>query len=103
MDKSVEVYGNVSIGNCITEKVTKEFPINLEYYKVHSNISQNGKPYGIGIVKTYEDEIETIMEKSEFSHIFNREKDADNMLKILIKNKVTPVCLRDILEDFVLV
>ena len=34
LEKSVKVYGNVAITDCITEGVTKEFPINLEYYKI---------------------------------------------------------------------
>lgn len=104
MSKSVKVYGNVCIDKCIERGITKEFPINLEYYKTHNNISENqSKPYGIGIVKTYKDNIETTMEKSEFNHIFSKEKEADNMLKLLIDNKVTPISLRDILEDFILI
>ncbi len=104
MEKSVEVYGNISIDNCIAKGVTKEFPINLEYYKIHYNMPKSEtKPYGIGIIKTHEDGVETIMEKSEFNHIFSKEKEADNMLKLLIENRVTPVSLRDILEDYVLV
>ena len=104
MEKSVKVYGNISIDECIYREVTKEFPINLEYYKIHNNVALNKeKPYGIGIIKTYEDNNETHMEKSEFNHIFKKEQEADNMLKILVKNKVTPISLRDILEDYVLV
>lgn len=101
MEKSVEVYGSVSISDCITKGVTEEFPINLEYYKIHTHMPKNvEKPYGIGIVKTHEDTVETRMEKSEFNHIFSQEQEADKMLKLLIKNKVTPVTLRDILEDY---
>lgn len=104
MEKSVEVYGNIAINECITEGITEEFPINLEYYKIHNYIPENEeKPYGIGIIKTHKDEKETSMEKSEFSHIFSQEKEADSMLSLLIKNKVTPVSLRNILEDFILV
>ena len=40
------------------------------------------------------------MEKSEFSHIFSQEQEAEKMLQLLIENKVTPVALRDVLEDF---
>ena len=43
------------------------------------------------------------VEKREFNHIFSKENDADDMLELLLKNKVTPTSLRDILEDFVLV
>lgn len=104
MEKTVEVYGSISVEDCIAEGVTKEFPINLKYYKIHNNVLKNEeKAYGIGIIKTYENNIETSIEKSEFSHIFSKEKEADNMLKLLIENKVTPISLRYILEDFVLV
>ena len=56
LEKSVKVYGNVAITDCITEGVTKEFPINLEYYKIRNKIIQNeDKPYGIGIIKIHKD------------------------------------------------
>lgn len=91
----------MSISDCITKGVTEEFPINLEYYKICTHMPKNvEKPYGIGIVKTHEDSVETCVEKSEFSHIFSQEQEADKMLELLIKNKVTPVTLRDILEDY---
>lgn len=99
MEKSIEVYGSVSIYDCITRRETKEFPINLEYYKIHNCVSEEEKPYGVGIMKTYKDTLETCMEKSEFSHVFSQEQEAEKMLELLIENKVTPVTLRDILED----
>ena len=103
-NSNVNLNDNISIDDYIYKRETKEFPINLEYYKVHNNVALNKeKPYGIGIIKTYEDNNEVHMEKSEFNHIFSKEKEADNMLKILVKNKVTPISLRDILEDYVLV
>ena len=101
LEKSVEVYGSVSICDCLDKSVTEEFPMNLEYYKIHHDMQKNTeKPYGIGIMKTHEDTLETRMEKSEFSHIFSQEREAEKMLELLIENKVTPVTLRDILEDF---
>lgn len=104
MEKSVEVVGNVRIDNDITEGVTKQFPINLEYYKIHYHeLQTEEKPYGIGIIKTHQDEVETIMEKSEFNHIFRQEAEAEDMIKLLMEHEVTPISLRDILEDFILV
>lgn len=95
------MYGSVSISNCITKGVTEEFPINLEYYKICNYMPKDvEKPYGIGIIKTHEDAVETCMEKSEFSHIFSQEQEANKMLELLIENRVTPVTLRDILEDY---
>ena len=76
----------------------------LKYYKICNNKKKSTeKPYGIGVIKTYSDELETEVEKREFNHIFSKENDANNMLELLIRNKVTPITLKDILKDFVLV
>ena len=75
-----------------------------KYYKICNNKKKSTeKPYGIGVIKTYSDELETEVEKREFNHIFSKENDANNMLELLIRNKVTPITLKDILKDFVLV
>lgn len=104
MDESIEIYGNILLDDNIIEGATKESPICLEYYKIHNdNEKHSKKPYGIGIMKTYHNKTQTNMEKTEFSHIFRKEKEVDNMLKLLIENAVTPVSLKDVLEDFVLV
>ncbi|MCI9038964.1 MAG: hypothetical protein HFJ29_03710 [Clostridia bacterium] len=102
MEKSVEVYGSVSTCDWIGKGVIKRFPVNLEYYKIHTCMPKNvEKPYGIGIIKKHEDTEESCIEKSEFSHVFSQEQDAEDMLKMLIENEVTPVALRDILEDYI--
>ncbi len=99
MEKAVKVYGNAEINNKDEERTYN--PIQLEYYKTYSN--KNQKPYGIGVIKTCTNEMEVDVEKREFNHIFSKENEADSMLEVLLKNKVTPIALRDILEDFVLV
>lgn len=102
MENSIKIYGNIEI-NDEFEGLTNN-PIQLEYYKIYNNIEpKNMKPYGIGITKTYCNEMEVNIEKREFNNIFSKEKEADNMLDLLIKNEVTPITLRDILEDFVIV
>lgn len=102
MEKSIEVYGNIEIKDELDEKTNN--PIQVEYYKICNNKKKNTeKPYGIGVIKTYSDELETEVEKREFNHIFSKENDANNMLELLIRNKVTPITLKDILKDFVLV
>lgn len=96
------MYGSVSTCDWTGKGVTKRFPVNLEYYKIHTCMPKNvEKPYGIGIIKTHEDTEESCMEKSEFSHVFSQEQEAEEMLKMLIENEVTPVALRDILEDYI--
>lgn len=102
MGKAVKIYGNTEINNMI--EGPEYNPIQLEYYKIYNSEKQDErKPYGIGVIKRCSNEIEVDVEKREFNHIFSKENDADNMLELLLKNKVTPIALRDILEDFVLV
>lgn len=104
MESSIEIYGNTVIHDDFNE-IPNNDSIQLQYYKIHSDISDkyNEKPYGIGVIKTFCNEIELNVEKREFNHIFKEENDADNMLSLLLKNQVTPIELKDILEDFVLV
>lgn len=102
MEGNVETYGNAEI--LYDEENLLNIPIKLEYYKTYSNKGEKyNKPYGIGVTKTIKNEIESNVEKREFSNIFSKENEADNMLELLLKNKVTPIELKDILEDFVLV
>lgn len=102
MGKDIKIYGNVEINNRLEGLEYNQ--IQLEYYKIYNSEKQNDrKPYGIGVIKRCSNEKEIDVEKREFNHIFSKENDADNMLELLLKNKVTPIALRDILEDFVLV
>ena len=102
MGRDIKIYGNIEIKNRL--EGLDYNPIQLEYYKTFNNEKNNNrKPYGIGVIKRCSNEIEIDIEKREFNHIFSEENDADNMLELLLKNKVTPIALKDILEDFVLV
>lgn len=102
MEKFIKICGNAQLE--VESDGIVDDKIKLEYYKICDNKNENSeKLYGIGVIKTYCDEIETNIEKREFNNIFSKENDADNMLNLLMKNKVTPITLRDILEDFVLV
>ena len=100
LEKTVQVYGDIELKNELDEILNG--PIQLKYYKTYNN-SKRQKPYGIGVIKTYCNDVETDIEKREFNHIFSKENDANNMLDILIKHKVTPSTLKDVLEDFILV
>ncbi len=101
MDKSVEMYGNTTL----TNNLEKEKLIQLEYYKICNNLAnkENVKPYGIGIIKKSCNEIELNIEQREFNNIFKNENEVNKILNLLLKNKVTPIALKDVLEDYVLV
>lgn len=98
MEKVITLYGNTELKNTNTATYN---PIQLEYYKTCNNTSS--KPYGIGVIKTFTTEMEIDVEKREFNHIFSNETEANNILEVLLTNKVTPIALKDILEDLVLV
>ena len=40
-------------------------------------------------------------EKEEFNNIFNCKQEANDILKLLVANKVTPIGLGDVLENYV--
>jgi len=47
LEKSIKVYGNISISGGIEDGRLEKFPINLQYYKIHNNVENNN-------MKTYE-------------------------------------------------
>lgn len=101
MNKQVEIFGNT----VLTDDIKKKNLVELEYYKICNNLDNKEaiKPYGIGVIKKSCDEIELDIEQREFNNIFSSENEANKMLNLLLKNQVTPVALRDILEDYVLI
>jgi len=68
---------------------SEEFPIGFSSY-------HNGKHYGICVSKTLND---TTREEVSIPFISNNREIVDNIIKILIKNTVTPISLKDILLD----
>lgn len=84
------------------EELEKEgiiYPIKLEYYKIEERCNNYESVYGIEIMKTeYIDNIGRT-ENEIIKKITTNEKTVDEILKILKKNEVTPVTLKEILED----
>ena len=83
-----------------SEELMEETPIELEYYATKDE-SNSDKIYGIGITKKCTSNDEVSIEQKEINHITEQEKEVKQLLKILLKNKVTPICLKDVLQDFV--
>jgi len=73
-------------------------PIKIEYYKLSSE-SQIKKEYGIKIIKTeYKKEIIDIEEK-EVKNLTDDENVINKVLELFKNNEVTPIAVREILED----
>lgn len=84
----------------IHEELEEPRTIRLKYYQTKDcKFSKNVKQYGVGVIKTEVKDDEVNEEKQEFNHIFKKKDEVKNLLDMLLKNKVTPIHLRYVLED----
>lgn len=79
--------------------------INLEYYLIESGSpsqrNDSSNVYGIQVIKTEVDMLNSVA--TEIERVPNISSDKEGVIEILdklVKNKVTPVALHDVLEDF---
>ncbi len=80
-----------------------QYPIKLEYYKIiHEDeiIKLNNARFGIHIVKTEYKKENIEIENKIIPYLCNDEKKAEEILKIMKENEVTPIGVEDILQDF---
>lgn len=93
-------YGGTFLTDEDLKEAYKNSNINLEYYKIkldeNVNLNENINQYGIEIVKKENNVVE---ERKEVLNVTNDEKELNQLLEVLKKNKVTPVSLENILED----
>ena len=90
------LYGtyNLQAGNEIDYNMTVEYYLTEEYLcKRYSKI----KKYGILINKLCDNSRET----KHIRDIFYRLCDAEEFIDILIRNKVTPITLEDVIKDYI--
>ena len=93
-----KLYGRTIIDKKDSDEIQDEEKIELEYYQLENSTSD--KPYGVEIVKRrMENNIVNIEDKIIY-HICNKRQDADLLLKMLVSNKVTPISVEDIVQDF---
>ncbi|MGE5474220.1 MAG: DUF6514 family protein [Ignavibacteriales bacterium] len=79
--------------------------MNLEYYLIKSDASNqsndNSNIYGIEVIKTEVNMSNSVI--TEVERVPNISSDKEGVIEILdklVKNKVTPIALHDVLEDF---
>ena len=80
-----------------------KYPIKLEYYKIINEdefINKNNAKYGIRVVKTEYIGNNTKTEDKTLKYLSSNEQKVNEILKILKKNEVTPICLEDVICDF---
>ena len=92
-----KIYGETTI-----QKETKDYEedriINLKYYKTKAK-NDHEKLYGVGVIKTEIVNNEFNQEKQEINNICKQKDEVENLLEMLLQNKVTPVDLKYVLED----
>lgn len=105
MKLSKSLTGTASIG---TEELqgcsAKE--ISLEYYMIEVNgysyELEQQRLYGIQVIKTEIDEANKINTETELIPDVSSNKDTvKGIIEKLVENKVTPICLMNVLEDIV--
>lgn len=95
-------FGKTTINNEDAEQANFD-RMYLEYYKNvnEREIKKDEKPYGVTIIKKTQIGKILEIEEKEVKNILNRENDVDNILKLLVEYKVTPIGLDGVLQDLV--
>lgn len=74
------------------------YPIKLEYYKIKDLKSKNDI-FGVEVVKTEYLNEEVKVEKASVDRLTNDETIENSILNLLKRNEVTPVALKDVVQD----
>ncbi len=77
----------------------------LEYYLIPEKISEaycDLMCYGVKVKKTtyFEGGGKTV-ETKQINNVFYHKNEAEEFIKLILKNSVTPVTLRDVVEDYI--
>lgn len=75
--------------------------IELEYYKISRKERKISKAnvYGIEVVKREYKKDKKLKEKSRIKDLTNDEKNVNRLLQLLKRNKVTPMSLKEVIEE----
>ena len=91
------LFGRTVIDSSDSEEIDDK--IELEYYETSNLVEENGRKYGIEVVKKEKGNKKFNIESKIVNNISNEEKHINNLLKILMLNKVTPISVDDIISD----
>lgn len=75
------------------------YPIKLEYYKTEQIYEKDIEMYGVEVIKTEYIKDDIKIEKVNIEGISNNEEKANKILDILKKHQVTPVSVKEVIED----
>lgn len=95
-------FGSIFVEKEKLKEAGVDYPIKLEYYKIINEdefINGENSKYGIKIVKTQYIEDDTKVEDKTIKYLTNNEQKAEDILKILKDNEVTPIAVQDVICD----
>ena len=101
MESSRTYYGEaiVNLGELI--EANRRGFIKLEYYGTKDVLENEFVEYGIEIVKKEYINKNFIQETNNISNITEDEREMEEIITILKRNKVTPIGLEDIISDLI--
>lgn len=76
-----------------------KYPVKIEYFKTITGKENVENKYGIEIVKTEYKDGNIKVESNEVPNITNNLNEADRILALLRDNEVTPIAMKDVLDD----
>ena len=96
-------YGGTFIKKEELKEAGIDYPIKLEYYKIINEdemMKKEKERYGIKVVKTEYMENDTKIEDETIKYLSDNEQKIDELLNVLKNNEVTPICVQDVISDF---
>lgn len=92
-------YGATFITATDLAKAKIYHPMKLEYYKIRQDKENKNETYGIEIVKKIYKNKDIQIEQEKVLGITTIEEKIEAILELLKKHQVTPVILKDVIED----
>ena len=96
MNSIRNLYGKTIIDSTDSIELNENYKVELEYYQIKNDTLN--KPYGIAVIKRDIQNNEEIEEK-EIKNISYIEDETNKLLEILLKNKVSPISVSDVIRD----
>lgn len=99
MDSFKIYYGEARFDSRELIETNKKGLIKLEYYGTKNVLQEDSVEYGIEIVKKEYKNKQFIEESNSISNIVQNEKEMEELIMLLKRNKVTPIGLEDVIGD----
>lgn len=92
-------YGGIFMDKDKLKKVGILYPIKVEYYKLKEE--GNIDIFGIEVIKTEYKNNDVLVEKEDIKRLTSDEDEANHILDILKENEVTPIIVREVVQDYI--